>query len=255
MGSKYWIKLYHEIIDDPKMGRLSDRLFRRTIEMFLLAGDLDEDGLLPTLQDIAWRLRMNEEELETDMIELQRIGILSVQDGDWIVTKFAERQAPVSGAERVARFRQRKRQERYYGTPQKPDGNVHVTKRYIDTDIDIDTEEEGAPLPTTLKEAMEHPDINTYHDITGYWPSDTDYEYVVDAIRILKKSHEKLDEYLKPYWIDWIGRKTQNGRPYKKTNPAWLQWAINGYTPPGNDEPSVKTGRSGYEAKGYEFRS
>ena len=29
---KYWIKLYHEILDDPKMGRLSDRTWRRTNE-------------------------------------------------------------------------------------------------------------------------------------------------------------------------------------------------------------------------------
>ena len=25
MASRYWIKLYHEILDDPKMGRLTDR--------------------------------------------------------------------------------------------------------------------------------------------------------------------------------------------------------------------------------------
>jgi len=29
MGSPYWIKLYHEILNDPKMGRLPDRLWRR----------------------------------------------------------------------------------------------------------------------------------------------------------------------------------------------------------------------------------
>ena len=44
MASRYWIKLYHEILEDPKMGRLSDRQFRRVIELFLLAGDCEMDG-------------------------------------------------------------------------------------------------------------------------------------------------------------------------------------------------------------------
>ena len=46
MASKYWIKLYYEILDDPKLGKLTDWLFRRAIELFLLAGENDNDGLL-----------------------------------------------------------------------------------------------------------------------------------------------------------------------------------------------------------------
>lgn len=53
MAAKYWIKLYHEILHDPKMGRLPDNLWRRCIELFLLAGELgaevdeDDKGHLP----------------------------------------------------------------------------------------------------------------------------------------------------------------------------------------------------------------
>lgn len=147
MPSKYWIKLYHEILDDPKMGRLSDRLFRRTIEFFLLAGEVDRDGELPPLPDIAWRLRTDDEQLETEMIELQRIGILSYSEGEWVVTKFADRQSAVSGAERVARYRQRKRQDEYYETDPLPISNDDVTDRYTDTDTDTDTEVKSAPHP------------------------------------------------------------------------------------------------------------
>ena len=71
MGSKYWIKLYHEVLDDPKMGRLPDRLWRRTVELFLMAGDNDEGGYLPDTEDIAWRLRSNIEEVETELDELK----------------------------------------------------------------------------------------------------------------------------------------------------------------------------------------
>ena len=64
MASRYWIKLYHEILDDPKMGRLPDALFRRAIELFLIAGENGRDGGLPALADIAWRLRADEIELD-----------------------------------------------------------------------------------------------------------------------------------------------------------------------------------------------
>ena len=57
MASRYWIKLYHEILDDPKMGRLTDRQYRRVIELFLMAGDCEMDGGLPALVDIDLRLR------------------------------------------------------------------------------------------------------------------------------------------------------------------------------------------------------
>ena len=142
MASKYWIKLYHEIIDDPKMARLSDRLFRRTMQLFLLAGEMNGDGHLPSTEDIAWRIRCDLEELESEMIELQDLKIISKVDGQWLVTKFAERQAPVPGKERVARFRDRKRKETYYGTIEIQDGNDNETIRYTDTDTDTESDAE-----------------------------------------------------------------------------------------------------------------
>ena len=67
MTGSYWIKLYHEILDDPKMGRLPDKLFRRVIELFLIAGETHENGKLPSIDDMAWRLRLDPEELEKDI--------------------------------------------------------------------------------------------------------------------------------------------------------------------------------------------
>ena len=107
MASKYWIKLYHEILDDPKMGRLTDRLWRRTIELLLMAGDTDEGGYLPDVKDIAWRMRANIEETETELYELAEYGILSLKDGNWLVTNFASRQMPMNSSERARRWRKK----------------------------------------------------------------------------------------------------------------------------------------------------
>ena len=43
----YWLKLYIEILDDPKMAVLPDRLWRRIIELFLIAKKLHMNGHLP----------------------------------------------------------------------------------------------------------------------------------------------------------------------------------------------------------------
>lgn len=140
MANYYWIKLYHEILEDPKMCRLSDRMYRRTIELFLIAGETAKDGYLPCLEDMAWKLRMRAEDLETDLVELQKTGIISMIDNEWLVTKFAERQEPVSNAERQKSFRERERERIYYGdeTKDKQDSNELVTSCYTDIDIDTD---------------------------------------------------------------------------------------------------------------------
>ena len=109
MASSYWIKLYHEILEDPKMGPLSDRLWRRAIECFLLAGDSHKEGDLPSLQDMAWRLRMSSEMLESDLIELGNIGILEQKEGTWRVAKFADRQRKRTSAQRVREYRAREK--------------------------------------------------------------------------------------------------------------------------------------------------
>jgi hypothetical protein len=108
MTATYWIKLYTEILYDPKMCRLDDHLYRRTIELFLMAGEEKKDGALPSIDNMAWTLRTSAEQLETELIELQRIGIL-IFDNGWIVRKFSERQAPAdkTAAERMRRWRER----------------------------------------------------------------------------------------------------------------------------------------------------
>jgi hypothetical protein len=139
MASKYWIKLYHEILDDPKMGRLDDALFRRAVECFLAAGDLGRDGALPPAADLAWRLRVDEGELESQLEALSSVGILTRgEEGGWFVTNFHKRQKSVSTRERVRRFRENERKN-----PERDEEsrNENVTKRYTDIDIEADEEE------------------------------------------------------------------------------------------------------------------
>lgn len=89
---KTWIKLYTEILSDPKMGRMSDKLFRRTIELFLLAGKEDGDGVLPSIDDIAWSLHSSTKEIQTVLDELTNLKIIERKDDKYLISNFESRQ-------------------------------------------------------------------------------------------------------------------------------------------------------------------
>jgi len=141
MVGKYWIKLYHEILYERKIATLEDRLWRRMIECFLMAGELNQEGNLPSLVDMAYLLRMSEEDLETDLNELIRIGILEYRDESYFVKNFQKRQAPMEKAEYMRRMREeRQREEARQNLPELQDSYQSVTVGNTDTDTDIDTD-------------------------------------------------------------------------------------------------------------------
>lgn len=110
----YWMKLYIEILDDPKMATLPDRLWRRTIELFLVAKKLHLDGHLPDTRQIAWLLRMNADDLEHDMSQIATTGIVTREVNGWFIPNFVKRQAAVPDIERKAQERIRKKSQQYY---------------------------------------------------------------------------------------------------------------------------------------------
>lgn len=114
--AKYWIKSYHKRLDDPSWGRLPDNLWRRMSELELLAGELDKNGRLPSLADMSWRLRMNEQQLTQELDSLARTGLLEYVttaplDSYWFIPSFQKTQSASSDAERMQEYRKRKRKE------------------------------------------------------------------------------------------------------------------------------------------------
>lgn len=90
---KTWIKLYHEILSDEKMGTMSDHLFRRTIELFLVAGQNDKAGLLPDVDGIAWTLHTNKRDIQKTLSDLISLGIVGQdEDKQFRIVHFYDRQ-------------------------------------------------------------------------------------------------------------------------------------------------------------------
>ncbi len=155
MPSNYWLKLYHELLHDPKMAQLDSDTWRRCIEMFLFAGEHGtKQGYLPSITDMAWTLHSTPEELASDIGKLLELGILSRdEDGRAYVTQFESRQAPASAAARQKRYRERSHKAQHYGNEPR---NEPVTIRNTDLDTDIEelreessSESEVAAAPVT----------------------------------------------------------------------------------------------------------
>jgi DnaD/phage-associated family protein len=59
-----WVKLWTEMLDDPKLAELTAAEKWLFVQLILLAGECDRDGDIPlTFKQIAWRLRLPEDEL------------------------------------------------------------------------------------------------------------------------------------------------------------------------------------------------
>lgn len=113
MSSMPWVKMYTEMLDDPKIGRLSDAVKWRFVSLILLAGECDKDGYLSngnelmTVDDIAWRMRITREQCEKDLESLVNCGLIDDIDGAYFVVKFSERQGRPQ-SEKRAQWRERK---------------------------------------------------------------------------------------------------------------------------------------------------
>jgi hypothetical protein len=98
---------------DPKMATLPDRLWRRVIELFLVAKKMNTAGHLPDTRQIAWLLRMSADDLEQDLSQITTTGIIVREVNGWFIPNFVKRQAAVPGAERKAQERNRKKSQQY----------------------------------------------------------------------------------------------------------------------------------------------
>ncbi len=193
----YWIKLYNEILDDPKMATLPDRLWRRTIELFLVCGRLSgtsKTGDLPETKQIAWLLRIPESELEADLIQIAELGIVVKTETGWHVRNFAKRQNASTSTERVRAFRQRQRNQ----SDQDSDKIAGIYKIqclengrvYIGSSIDVNRR-----INQHLYEGKTFSDHWMNEDIENFGADAFDFE-ILETIEELEQFPER-----ETYWI------------------------------------------------------
>lgn len=146
MPDRYtWIKLYTEILSDPKMGRLNNFLWRRAVELFLLAGINGKGGELQPVEEMAWLLHADDEsELVRSLMSLAEIGVVrQMPEGNWMVVNFAKRQAAMSDAERQRKHRAGDNSS----NPGKASQGCHatVTEEEVEEETESSSTSGGAP--------------------------------------------------------------------------------------------------------------
>lgn len=239
--NRIWIKLYLEILDDPKMGQLSDHLWRRSVELFLLAGKNGNDGKLPTAGEIAWTLRTSADEVTECLKALSKYGIVHENGGSWFVSHFEKRQYSES-YERVKRYRNAKSN----GGSNADEAGLSSSSSSSTLNSSLDSlgggvGEDATWIPETPKQAKEHPYIQVYEKVCGRFPGERDYVQIIDTVHYLRAQHEDVEGYLMPYWTAWSSRKTKDQKPYSHKSLVWLcEWAMQGDIPKANGHEPQK---------------
>jgi hypothetical protein len=89
-----WFRLYDDLLDDPKVQRLPPSLFKAWINILCLANKGELRGILPTMDDIAFRLRISDQEADPVLQSLQEFGLLDKTDAGYIPHDWIEQQQP-----------------------------------------------------------------------------------------------------------------------------------------------------------------
>jgi hypothetical protein len=103
-----WFRLYDELLDDPKVQRLSGEDFKAWVNILCLSSR--NAGTLPPAKDIAFSLRLDVRKTTAMLERLKDAGLIDEVGGGLSPHKWGERQykSDVS-TDRVKAFRQRKK--------------------------------------------------------------------------------------------------------------------------------------------------
>ena len=144
--STRWFRFYGETVDDPKAQRLPPTLFKSWVNLLCIASQ--NGGSLPSLEDIAFKLRLDEATAQEHIDELIRAGLIDDAAGVLEPHNWNGRQyVSDNSTERVRKHRKKKDEtdqhvddETPWNVSLKQECNVSVTPPDTETESDTDTE-------------------------------------------------------------------------------------------------------------------
>jgi hypothetical protein len=104
----HWFRVYDELVDDPKVQRLELSLFKALINLWCLASA--NDGVLPPIEVIAFKLRMKPENAKRILDRLKAEGLFEEDETGTHPHNWEQRQhksdvGDPTAAERMRRYR------------------------------------------------------------------------------------------------------------------------------------------------------
>lgn len=206
-----WFRLYDSVLDDPKVQRISDALFRLWVDCLCLCSQ--NSGYLPRTEDVSFRIRKTVRWTAKRLSELQELGLLDEHPEGLAPHNWNNRQFKSDNSTpRVQAFRKR---------------HETVSETVPDTDTDTDTEQsrtEGAratpasPLSIELDPIAELAErMYTRHPKTG------DLPLVLPALvsALNGKTDRKVVEDCHFAWCE-SARWRENGGQFAPKLATWI---------------------------------
>ena len=164
-----WFRFYAEALSDPKVQRLSPELFRAWVNLLCLASQ--HGGTLPSVDDMAFHLRISSSQAAQQLDDLILAGLLDIlpdgviQPHNWHVRQYASD----TSTERVRKHREKRQRNVSGNSGGNVSGNGHgsVSGTADETPPEPDTETDTEGLtPLTPLASLEPPNED------GVWPEE-----------------------------------------------------------------------------------
>lgn len=131
-----WFRFYNDALNDPKVQQLSPKLFKYWVNLLCIASK--NDGQIPPIFDLAFCLRITEEQTISAIDTLERRGLIHKKAQGFTPHSWEERQFKSdTSRDRTAKWRERHRDVTRDGLVTGPDS---------ETDSETDTEQKTPPL-------------------------------------------------------------------------------------------------------------
>lgn len=224
-----WCRLYASILDNPKLERLSDSVFRGHIKMMGVATVYG--GMIPLdLDDVAIRLRKPIGKVRDLIQVLLSANLLERTHGGYIIHDWEEMQfdSDVSTG-RVKQFRERQKTDnetemkRFKPVPETPDETVPDTEAYTDTKAE---KKETTSLRSVSKKKLKSAladvfplpaDLSWARDHWAEKKRDDLSEQMIEQIRLFRDHHAsnaKSSADWPASWRTWVQNAVKfNKRP------------------------------------------
>lgn len=116
--SRDHIWIHSSVLDDYRLMTLPAAVRCDWFMLLLVAGRYGHDGKLPSLEETAWHLRIDEGVLEDSLDALMSAGIAHYDDGAFVIDQLSPTDAPPS----VMRRRFQAKRDQHYRTLVERDG-------------------------------------------------------------------------------------------------------------------------------------
>jgi hypothetical protein len=110
-----WFRLWTDIVNDPKMRKITDSQFRTLIYLMCLASEEDSEGTINfSASDISWRIRRTETQVKSTLKSLSGLEILGPLDKSIVFLNWNKRQ-PISDNDAENKRKQREKTKNVLG--------------------------------------------------------------------------------------------------------------------------------------------